>query len=246
VSKLSIITVVKNDATALQNTLDSIQLQNYKDFEHIIIDGKSNDNTINVLKEFSAYPIQTISEQDNGVYDAMNKGLVLAKSQWLLFLNAGDLFVDQNALGSWMQNCRDEYDFIYCDVYRAQDNQSKKLWVQKSPIEYKWYRNICHQALLYNRQKLGSFRYDTSYAISADFHLLLKILTQRSNLSYLKIEKVFLEYKIGGISQKYAMKALNERWKSFDSLIENKLLKVWNYLNLSRQILRQFLTQCSQ
>lgn len=242
-SKLSIITVVKNDATALELTLKSIDSQTYRDFEHIIIDGDSNDGSVDILKNFSSYTIKYISEIDSGIYDAMNKGLALAKSQWVLFINAGDRFVDKHALQNWIAHCREEYHFIYCNIYRTQNYDLKKLWIQKPPFKFKWYRNICHQSILYNTKMLGSFHYDTDYSISADFHLLLKFLTQKHGLSFCKVEQSFLEYKSGGVSQKFAMKALFERWKSFNGLIENKYLKIWNLLNLSRQILRLFLVQ---
>ena len=90
-TQLSIITINKNDAKGLEKTLESIwKKQSFKDFEHIIIDGASTDNSINIIKKYASHLSYWVSEPDKGIYNAMNKGIIKAKGNYLLFLNSGD------------------------------------------------------------------------------------------------------------------------------------------------------------
>lgn len=89
--QLSIITINRNDAQGLEKTLESIwKKQSFKDFEHIIIDGASTDNSINIIKKYASHLSYWVSEPDKGIYNAMNKGIIKAKGNYLLFLNSGD------------------------------------------------------------------------------------------------------------------------------------------------------------
>ena len=95
--KISIITVVKNNAKDLENCILSVLNQNYKNFEHIIIDGKSTDGTIDIIKKYNSKIYKWVSEEDNGLYDAMNKGINLATGDIIGILNSDDIFYE-NAL----------------------------------------------------------------------------------------------------------------------------------------------------
>ena len=89
--QLSIITINRNDAQGLEKTLESIwKKQSFKDFVHIIIDGASTDNSINIIKKYASHLSYWVSEPDKGIYNAMNKGIIKAKGNYLLFLNSGD------------------------------------------------------------------------------------------------------------------------------------------------------------
>ena len=92
---ISVITVVYNGASTLKKTIDSVAKQNYLNIEYIIIDGGSTDNTVQIIEEYSHRINFWISEKDNGIYDAMNKGIRLAKGDWIYFLNADDKFTAQ-------------------------------------------------------------------------------------------------------------------------------------------------------
>ena len=98
--RLSIITVTKNAASRIPQTIHSVQAQNFKAYEHWIIDGLSNDDTLKKIEELKYSKLKFISEKDHGIYDAMNKGARLAKGEYLLFLNAGDHLYDEKALGN--------------------------------------------------------------------------------------------------------------------------------------------------
>ena len=96
--RFSIITVNYNNRKGLNNTILSVINQNYKDFEYIIIDGGSNDGSIDVIKQYESYITYWVSEKDNGIYHAMNKGILHAKGDYLNFMNSGDTFFDSDVL----------------------------------------------------------------------------------------------------------------------------------------------------
>ena len=115
----SIVTVVKNDEYNIQKTIKSIISQSFRDFEYIVIDGKSNDNTIYKINKYKNKIHQILSEKDRGIYFAMNKGIRLAKGTFLVFVNSGDLLT-KNALRTvnYLYKKNDEIDFIFGTVKR--------------------------------------------------------------------------------------------------------------------------------
>ncbi len=98
--KVSIVTVVYNDAKGLEKTIKSVINQTYKNVEFIIIDGGSTDGTVEIIKKYEDYIDYWVSEEDKGIYDAMNKGIKAATGTWINFMNAGDVFVDCEVLSS--------------------------------------------------------------------------------------------------------------------------------------------------
>jgi len=110
--KLSIITINKNNAEGLRKTMESIVSQTFKDYEYIIIDGASTDNSVNIMNEYSQYTAYSISEPDDGIYYAMNKGIKIAKGEYCLFLNSGDYLHSNSTLKEVFQ-----YDFFEDLVY---------------------------------------------------------------------------------------------------------------------------------
>ena len=103
-NKLSIITVTYNAEQTLERTLKSVRSQSYSDIEHIVVDGKSTDNTISLIKKLEGDKMKWISEPDQGLYDAMNKGIKMATGDYLCFLNAGDTFFNENTVKLIMQS----------------------------------------------------------------------------------------------------------------------------------------------
>ena len=100
--KISIITVCFNSENTIFDTLESVQSQNYENIEHIIVDGKSTDNTLNIIKKFK-HVSKIISEKDNGIYDAMNKGIKISNGDIIGFLNSDDTFFDEYSLNTIIQ-----------------------------------------------------------------------------------------------------------------------------------------------
>ena len=97
-AKISVITVVYNNVTGIKSTLESFCSQSWEDKELLVIDGGSNDGTVDVIRSYSNSIAYWCSEKDNGIYDAMNKGRAKAHGDWIIFLNSGDCFVDNDVL----------------------------------------------------------------------------------------------------------------------------------------------------
>jgi glycosyltransferase involved in cell wall biosynthesis len=146
----TIITVVYNDVNNLEKTINSVINQNYNNFEYIIIDGCSIDGTVGLIEKYSDRLDKWISERDNGIYDAMNKGIEISSGSYLCFMNSGDEFLNSNVLSSFINNL-DASDFYYSDVLI----NGTKLY----QCDIKKYKFI-HQAIIYRRdvhERIGKY-----------------------------------------------------------------------------------------
>ena len=169
----SIVTVVKNDEANIQNTIQSIISQNYKNFEYIVIDGKSTDRTLKIVNKYKDKITHILSEKDRGIYFAMNKGIKLAKGTFLLFVNSGDL-ITRDALGIVydIYTKNKEIDFIFGTVKRHYTTHSIiKSGYDKFRLNYNFDFATSHSTgffiKLKSLNKIGKF--DTKYKCSADY-----------------------------------------------------------------------------
>jgi putative colanic acid biosynthesis glycosyltransferase len=171
--KYSIITITLNNQAGLKVTAQSIKEQTFKDYEWIIIDGLSTDGTQTDLENYDAY---VISEPDNGIYDAMNKGLDVSKGEFIIFMNAGDSFAENSTL----TDCLDyDCDLIYGDGYEGE------AYRRARNIQYiDWSLNTFHQAYFYRRNVIAKLRYDLNYKIAADYKFTLQFLQKAKNVVY--------------------------------------------------------------
>lgn len=212
---LSIVTVTRNNLSGLEKTKDSISQQNFTDFEWIIIDGNSNDGTKDFLPTCHAF---SISEPDQGLYDAMNKGITRANGQYLLFLNAGDIFASQNTLNSLFEQAQSDSDFIYGDALEM--HEGKDIYKYARPHELAMKGMFTHhQAMIYNRDTLASLRYDLKYKIAADYDFTLRFLEKAKAIQYIPIPLCLFES--GGISERNALKGRWEQVKIRHALKQN-------------------------
>lgn len=207
---LSIITVTKNNISGLQKTHKSIKNQTLKNFEWWVIDGASDDGTKDWLQTVNT---NFLHEPDNGIFDAMNKGIERAAGQYLLFLNAGDQLAAEDTLENIFKNtkCRMP-DFIYADSY--EDNVLKKA---KSHTQISRGMVTHHQAMLYHSAKLESLRYDLEYKIAADYDFTIKFIRMAKTHQHLPFPICIFE--TGGISQTQA---------NFGRAEEHKIRKTLN------------------
>jgi glycosyltransferase involved in cell wall biosynthesis len=144
---ISIITVVYNDVRNRERTIQSVLSQTFTNIEYIIIDGESTDGTIDVIKKYESKIDYICSEKDNGIYDAMNKGIRHASGKWLNFMNSGDIFVNENVLSNIFSNkFKDEIKFLYSNYFEIV-NQKKILNISSFERGI-----ILHQSCIYQRQ----------------------------------------------------------------------------------------------
>ena len=197
--KISIIIVTFNAEKTIRQAVESVLNQEYKNFELIIIDGKSTDGTIKILKEYNNQVAYLVSEPDEGIYDAMNKGIAFASGKWLLFLGADDLLCENILQDVFSDLYPGSFELIYGKI---EIEQSKKTLGAATDFQQLISCNIPHQAIFYSKPilaKLGG--YDLHYKILADYDMNLKIFEDTG------IQKKFIDKKIaifssGGISNR--------------------------------------------
>jgi len=166
---ISIVTVVYNNKNLLEKTIQSAVNQRFGSFEYIVVDGNSTDGTIDIIKKYETEISAWKSEKDNGIYDAMNKGVNMAKGEWIFFLNAGDIFADENVLEKILPYLvENENDVVYGDILKH--NKKGELFIKKSDSpsdRHKMY--FCHQGVFCRTAICREIPFDTAYSLSADF-----------------------------------------------------------------------------
>jgi len=220
--KISIITVTKNSEKYLQENIDSLSNQTYKNFEHLIIDGKSSDNTIEIIKKNLNKIYFWESKIDNGLYDAMNKGIMNATGDIIGILNSDDFYY-ANAL-SIVNDYFTKYpniDFLFGSV------QKYKLMHGFNPKKIKWTFGFytSHSVGFFIRKssqlKLGY--YDTQYKYSADYDLFYRMIVKKKMIGMsTKKNEIMGKFRQGGISSKI---------KYLDFLKENNKIRINNGQN---------------
>ncbi|WP_289055239.1 glycosyltransferase family 2 protein [Carboxylicivirga marina] len=233
--KFSIITVNLNNAEGLRKTIDSVINQSYANCDHIIIDGGSADNSLKVIKEFEPIfklrqrNINWVSEPDNGIYNAMNKGINIAKGDYLIFMNSGDTFYSKNTLET-VSLLIDGSEFVYGNAHVIDHNNSWfEIFPQKLTLGFMACKFLCHQAIFYHRnifEKIGL--YNESIKVHADWYLNTRVLFFENNTSQ-HINTTICNFDRNGISSNSSdiKKQLNQ--------VKSKLLplKIWEELALS-------------
>ena len=168
--QLSIITINKNDAEGLKRTLESIwDKQVFKDFEHIIIDGASTDRSVDVIKEYESKLAYWISEPDNGIYNAMNKGIVKAQGDYLLFLNSGD-WLEDDILSQVFKEGLTE-DIVYADFYwyYNEDKIVPELYPDELTVPFMLTHSLGHPSSFIKRVLFKDMLYEEKYRIISDW-----------------------------------------------------------------------------
>lgn len=198
---ITIVIATYNADKTLKSALDSIINQTYSDWECLIIDGASQDNTLTIIKEYKTLDkrIKFISEPDTGIYDAFNKGWKLAKGEWIYYLGADDQLLN-NGLQSFYNNFSDTVDIIYGNIYfKAGQNIKKGI----SPNPNKMTNNMaCHQCICMRKEcikDLGGFDY--KYKVCADYALIQKALKQKKSFKHFNAFVAI--FNCSGISSDY-------------------------------------------
>ena len=168
---ITIVTVCYNVARVLEKTVRSVIGQTFRNLEYLIIDGASKDNTLAVLEPYREH-IRLVSEQDKGLYDAMNKGIRLASGEWILFMNADDVFVDERVVADVAAfiTAHPEADVVYGDSEQVLDYGVYPVCPKEAFKDNKI--SISHQAAFVRTEVLRSHPFDLKYHYAADFEQL--------------------------------------------------------------------------
>lgn len=169
---VSIITVVKNGERYLEQTIKSVINQTYINIEYIIIDGGSADSTLDIIQKYKNIIDYWVSESDKGIYDGMNKGVDLAKSEWIIFINAGDRFYENNTVERIFFGKNYDVDFIYGDceiVYNPKFSRIQKA----GEIKNLWKGMIfSHQSLFVRYSVFKKYKFNINNKIGADYEFI--------------------------------------------------------------------------
>ena len=159
---VTIITVCRNHAQELERTIRSVESQTWQEKEYLVIDGASTDDSLDVIKAHEASITRWVSEPDQGIYDAMNKGVKMAQGEWVIFMNAGDTFAGDDTLQRVFGNPLDA-DVIYGDVIKGE-------LVKKAEAPRNAHRMFyCHQSAFVRTSCLREYPFDIRHRMSADF-----------------------------------------------------------------------------
>lgn len=199
-SKISIISINYNNAIGLQRTIESVKAQNYSDMEYIIVDGGSTDKSVDIIKENEAFIDKWVSEKDNGIYNALNKGIQMATGDYLLFLNSGDHFYNSDVLNKNQYHIRGK-DLIAFDIHVFGQGFDQ---INKHPDELKFSflfeETLAHQSVFIKKSlfyKVGL--YDETLKIVADWKFFIQAVVSH-HCTYKSIHEVLSTYYLDGIS----------------------------------------------
>lgn len=203
--KVSVVTVTYNSEKTIRDTFESIQSQSYDNIEHIIIDGGSSDSTLDIINNFS--PAIVISEPDNGIYDAMNKGIYNASGQITGFLNSDDVFENEDVIKNIVNEFKKDKrtDIVYGNIAIVRSNNMKKVVRYKKSKPYNsmdifngW---MAPHPTLYVKTieliKMNGF--NTKYKIQADFELMIRLF-EIKKLRSRYLNKTLVRLRLGGAS----------------------------------------------
>ena len=216
--KFSIITVTYNAEKVLEDTIQSVIFQTYRNVEYIIVDGASKDHTLDIVNKYHNRINKVISKPDKGLYDAMNKGIQLATGDYLCFLNAGDKFHDSETLQKIVHTLKGQElpDVIYGETAIV-DEEGHFLHMRRlsTPAHLNWksFKQgmlVCHQAFFVNRELAINHLYDLQYRFSADFDWCIRIMKKAKCLHNTRL--TLIDYLNEGMTTKNHKASLKERF----------------------------------
>lgn len=226
--KITIITVCLNAGNHIANAINSVLNQTYDNIQHVIIDGGSIDSTLNIVQQFQGkYDQLLLSERDNGIYDAMNKGIKLASGEWIYFLGSDDVFINESVISDIFNDYFNlSSEFIYGNVIFSHSGIRYDGKFDSEKISEK---NICHQSIFYHKDLFTKFGlFDLKYSTCADHVFNIKCFGSNLSIQYLDIDIAkFNELGISGTV--VDVHFVND----FDQLlVDNEIVckKTFNYL----------------
>ncbi|MBG6236683.1 glycosyltransferase involved in cell wall biosynthesis [Pedobacter sp. CAN_A7] len=239
---LSVITIVYNNVSDIERTMRSVLNQTYPHIEYILIDGASNDGTLEVINRYKNELAVVVSERDKGIYDAMNKGLALATGDYVLFMNSGDEIYAPDTVEQVFSSAPN------ADIYYGETEMYNQNWESlgqrrhQAPENFNWKSfkygmNVSHQAIYIKRSLCSP--YDLQYHYSADIDWIIRAARKSSTIINTRL--YVAKYLVGGVSKQKHLASLKERFHIFTKyygLIPNLINHVVIALNLGKYFVK--------
>lgn len=237
-NKVSIIIPTYNCIDKVDKTIKSVLKQSYKNWEIIIVDGLSSDGTYEFINKNYAPFCTGISERDNGIYDAMNKGVKLAKGNWLYFLNAGDYLVNDDVLQNVAEFFHTNYTLVYGGYKIYFPGGDAKMILPRPLSDIPYDMPSCHQSLFYHCSLFEDTNYDTSHPWCAD-HIHLAELFRSGKLIEKIIDTPIAYFEAGGEVGRNPMDFINDRIKVAKTFLPYHLSLIYYFKMIWYNIIRK-------
>ncbi|MBS1774561.1 MAG: glycosyltransferase [Bacteroidetes bacterium] len=198
--KFSIVTINYNNIEGLKRTVESVISQNFDSYEYIVIDGGSTDGGKEYLETVSDKITYWVSEKDGGIYDAMNKGAQKAIGDYLLFLNSGDYFIDNNVLNA-VSKFQPKEDIVYCDTYFSiNDSRIEQVYPDALTLYFFTHSTINHQSTFIHKSLFDKYGYyDSNMKICADKKFFMSVIC-KYNCTYRHLPITITDCNLHGAS----------------------------------------------
>lgn len=206
--KISLVTVCYNSAKTIEHCLESVLSQTLKNFEYVIVDGNSTDDTLSIIKNYekkfisAGISITVVSEPDNGLYDAMNKGIALAQGKWIWFINSDD-FLEHNAIETSLQAITknsEKYEIIYGQLVKISDRINYKIG-QRSLSSKSKNVTFNHPSTVVKRSCFENYgKFNLEYKMCADYDFFTRLIKNNIRACYINTNLAYM--REGGISDK--------------------------------------------
>lgn len=207
---VSIITITLNSERFLEQTITSVVGQTYKNVEYIVVDGGSRDGTVEIIKRHASRIDKWVSEPDEGIADAMNKGVALATGDFVIFIHADDYFVDANSLADAVRHLTTDHDVFICKVIQEWDHRRQLSGNRQLGWATNFKMNSCHQGHICSRQLFATVgRFDTDFRICMDYDFMLR--SYRQGARSLSVDVPLAVMRMNGISSRLAWFGVRER-----------------------------------
>ncbi len=226
--KISIITVCYNSGKTIEDTFKSVQSQSYKDIEYIVIDGGSKDNTLELINQYKEIIDYSVSEKDNGLYDAMNKGIEKATGDVIGFLNSDDLFCDDMAVEKVMNvfNENSKIDSVYADIYYVDQNNTDKIvrkWITGKQRTFKKGWHTAHPTLYIKKKVYNQYGgFNLKFKLSSDFEIMLRFI-EKYKISTIYLPEPLLKMRLGGETNKSVENIFRQNKECIKAFKDNDL-----------------------
>ncbi len=198
--KISIVTINYNNSIGLEKTIQSVLIQNYQDIEYLVIDGGSIDESVDVINKYSSSIHFWVSEKDSGVYNAQNKGIQNSTGDYVLFLNSGDYFLDENSISVLAKN---NEDILFGDiVYVSETNEKTEPTPDFLDLLFFFRSTIPHPCSLIKRSLFLTYGlYKEDIKICADWAFFMDMII-KNKVTYKHVSRPISAFVLGGISSK--------------------------------------------